>query len=155
VSEDTKGELVLYESEDGLTQVYCRFADDSVWLSINQLAELFGRDKSVISRHLKSIYEDEELSRAATVAEYATVQTEGNRRVERSIDYYNLDAILAVGYRVRSPRRSSSPGPIREGRTWRLQAGRASASAVAKQRKPPACLQRPPDPRWRRFRELR
>ena len=104
MSEDTKGELVLYESEDGLTKVYCRFADDSVWLSINQLAELFGRDKSVISRHLKSIYEDEELSRAATVAEYATVQMEGKRRVERSIDYFNLDAILAVGYRVRSPR---------------------------------------------------
>jgi hypothetical protein len=104
MTEKERGQLVLYETEDGLTRVECRFLENTLWLSLNQMAELFGRDKSVISKHLKSIYEDEELSYEATVAKNATVQIEGSRRVERTIDYYNLEAIFAVGYRVHSPR---------------------------------------------------
>jgi hypothetical protein len=98
------GELVIYETADGKSRIECRFHQDSIWLSINAMAELFGRDKSVISRHLKSIYEEGELRREATVANFATVQAEGARRVEREITYYSLDAILAVGYRVKSAR---------------------------------------------------
>ena len=73
-------------------------------MSLNQIATLFERDKSVISRHLKSIYKEGELIREATVAKNATVQSEGNREVERTIEYYNLDAILSTGYRVNSKR---------------------------------------------------
>lgn len=76
----------------------------STWLSLEQMAELFQRDKSTISRHIKNIFEEGELSQAATVAKFATVQTEGTRTVERNIDYYNLDVIISVGYRVKSHR---------------------------------------------------
>lgn len=75
-----------------------------MWLSIDQMAELFQRDKSTISRHIKNIYSEEELVQEATVAYFATVQNEGNRQVERSICYYNLDVIISVGYRVKSKR---------------------------------------------------
>jgi hypothetical protein len=98
------GEIILYNTEDGKTRVECRFVNETAWLSINQLAELFQRDKSVISKHLKNIFEEEELLAESTVAKFATVQMEGTRQVSRDIEYYNLDVILAVGYRVRSPR---------------------------------------------------
>jgi hypothetical protein len=77
---------------------------DSVWLSLNQIAELFDRDKSVISKHLKNISEEGEVDPERTVAKFATVQTEGTRTVTREIEFYSLEAILAVGYRVQSPR---------------------------------------------------
>ena len=91
--------IEIYESK-GETRIEVRFEKDSVWLSLNQLSELFGRDKSVISRHLRKIYDDKELVYSATVAKNATVQQEGTRQVRRSIDLYNLDAIISVGYRV-------------------------------------------------------
>ncbi len=97
-------EIILYQSEDGQTQVEVRMEGETVWLSLNQLAELFQRDKSVISRHIKSIYDEGELSKEGTVAKNATVQTEGDREVMREIDYYNLDMIISVGYRVNSHR---------------------------------------------------
>ncbi|MGL1958323.1 MAG: virulence RhuM family protein [Colwellia sp.] len=97
-----QGEFVLFRSGDGQTKVECRFEADTLWLSLNQVAMLFNRDKSVISKHLKNIYDDGELAQNATVAKYATVQIEGVREVNRSIEHYNLEAILAVGYRVRS-----------------------------------------------------
>lgn len=103
-NEPDKGQIVLYQTEDGGSRIECRFQGESLWLSLNQMASLFGRDKSVISKHLKTIFEDGELARQATVAKYATVQTEGSRQVEREIEYYSLEAIFAVGYRVRSPR---------------------------------------------------
>ena len=78
--------------------------DETVWLSLEQMAELFQRDKSTISRHIKNVFEDGELVRESTVAKFATVQSEGNRQVERIIDYYNLDVIISVGYRVKSQR---------------------------------------------------
>lgn len=99
-----KGEVLLYRAEDGKPAVEVVLDRETVWLSLNQIAELFGRDKSVISRHLTNVYETRELSRRATVAKNATVQQEAGRKVKRVIEYYNLDAILSVGYRVNSKR---------------------------------------------------
>jgi hypothetical protein len=75
-----------------------------VWLSLNQMADLFQRDKSVISRHIKNVFEEGELEAAGTVAKSATVQTEGQKQVTREIEFYNLDVIISVGYRVKSQR---------------------------------------------------
>lgn len=98
------GELILYSTEDGRVRIEPTLSGGTVWLSLLQLAELFDRDKSVISRHLRNIYEDGELAVEATVARFATVQDEGGRQVHREITCYNLDVVLAIGYRVRSPR---------------------------------------------------
>ena len=100
--EPEKGQILLYQTDDQGLRLECRFIGETLWLSLNQIAELFGRDKSVVSKHLKAIYEEGELLREATVAKYATVQTEGSRQVERQIEYFNLEAIFGVGYRVRS-----------------------------------------------------
>ena len=94
--------IEIYRSADGQAQVEVRFGQETVWLSLQQMADVFGRDKSVISRHLKNIFAEGELSPEATVAKNATVQTEGKRQVSREIECYNLDAILSVGYRVNS-----------------------------------------------------
>lgn len=99
-----KSNIIIYTTEDGLSKIETTFDGDTVWLSIDQMAELFQRDKSTISRHIKNIYSEEELVQEATVAYFATVQNEGNRQVERSICYYNLDVIISVGYRVKSKR---------------------------------------------------
>ena len=96
--------IVIYENMDGTIKVDVRVLDESVWLSLNQMAEIFGRDKSVISRHLKNIFAEEELGQQSTVAFFATVQKEGGHDVTRQIEYYNFDAILSVGYRVNSKR---------------------------------------------------
>ncbi|MCK5581962.1 MAG: virulence RhuM family protein [Candidatus Omnitrophica bacterium] len=93
------GKVILYKS--GLE---VQFKEETVWLSINQISDLFGRDKSVISRHLRNIFKDKELSKNSTVAFFATVQNEGGRKVERNIEYFNLDVIISVGYRVNSKR---------------------------------------------------
>jgi prophage maintenance system killer protein len=100
----SNGEVAVYQDRGGRVRLEVRLAGDTVWLSLAQMAALFGRDKSVISRHLQRVYATKELSRAATVAESATVQREGDREVARRIEYYNLDAILSVGYRVNSKR---------------------------------------------------
>ena len=96
--------MILFKTEDNKISVDVRFDDETVWLSLDQMAELFERDKSTISRHIKNVFTEGELTEAATVAKYATVQTEGTREVERQIDYYNLDVIISVGYRVKSLR---------------------------------------------------
>jgi hypothetical protein len=98
------GELVIYQTADGETRLQVRLAGESVWLSLNQLAGLFQRDKSVISKHIKNIFAGGELDPSRTVAKFATVQTEGARSVAREIECYRLEVILAVGYRVNSPR---------------------------------------------------
>lgn len=97
-------EMIIYTTEDGLTKVDVNFDGDTVWLTINQMAELFQKNKSTISRHIKNVYEEGELQKEATVAYFATVQTEGDRDVERQLEYYNLDVIISVGYRVKSQR---------------------------------------------------
>ena len=97
-------QLILYTSEDGKSQIQLRADGQTVWLTQMEMAELFSATKQNISLHLKNVFADGELEPAATVKESLTVQTEGSRRVSRSLTLYNLDAILAVGYRVRSPR---------------------------------------------------
>lgn len=104
MQEKPNTELVIYTTEDGLTKVEAHFDQDTVWLSLEQMSDLFQRDKSTISRHIKNVFAEGELVQEATVAKFATVQTEGARRVERLIDYYNLDVIISVGYRVKSLR---------------------------------------------------
>ncbi|MFT6239832.1 MAG: hypothetical protein ACI9NQ_001630 [Paracoccaceae bacterium] len=97
-------DVILYTTDDGQTKIDLKLEDGTGWLSQLQIAELFNATKQNISLHLKNIYEDEELIPEATVKESLTVQKEGNREVERTLTLYNLDVILAVGYRVRSPR---------------------------------------------------
>lgn len=96
--------IIMYTTEDGLTKIEVTFEEDTVWLSLEQMTELFQRDKSTISRHIKNIFAEGELSQSSTVAKYATVQMEGTRQVSRDIEYYNLDVIISVGYRVKSLR---------------------------------------------------
>jgi hypothetical protein len=97
-------ELILYTSEDGKTRMNLRVEADNIWLTQLEIAELFQTTKQNVSLHAGNIFEDGELSPEATVKESLTVQTEGSRQVKRSISHYNLDLILAIGYRVRSPR---------------------------------------------------
>ena len=96
--------LILYTTDDGKSQIQLRAKDQTVWLSQREMAELFDVSTDNVGLHLKNIYEDGELSREATAEESSVVQTEGTRQVQRPVTLYNLDAILAVGYRVRSPR---------------------------------------------------
>lgn len=97
-------DLILYITEDGRSQIKLRAQEQTVWLTQLEIAELFDATKQNISLHLKNVFEDEELDPAATVKESLTVQIEGSREVQRPVTLYSLDAILAVGYRVRSPR---------------------------------------------------
>ena len=94
----------MYQTVDGNTAIEVVLSDDTVWLTIDKMAELFQRNKSTISRHIKNILECGELLADSTVAFFATVQNEGKRKVEREIVYYNLDMIISVGYRVNSLR---------------------------------------------------
>src|SRR5258708_698019 len=98
------GEIILYTTEDGGTQVSLREIDGSVWLSQADMAELFQTTKQSISQHISQILDEGELLYDATVKENLTVQTEGRREVRRSITIYSLPMILAIGFRVRSPR---------------------------------------------------
>ncbi len=104
VKEINNSNIIMYTTEDGLTKIEVTFDGDTVWLSLDQMAKLFQRDKSTISRHIKNIFSEGELRQEATVAKFATVQTEGNRSVSRDIEYYNLGVIISVGYRVKSLR---------------------------------------------------
>ncbi len=96
--------LIIYQAKNGAIELRGDFGNtkDIVWGNLNQIAELFGRDKSVISRHIKNIFKTGELDKNSTVAKIATVQKEGEREVVREIEFYNLDLILSVGYRVDS-----------------------------------------------------
>jgi death-on-curing family protein len=99
-----ENQIEIYTSQDGSTQIEVQFKGDTFWLNLNQISSLFDRDKSVISRHLSNIYKEGELDQISTVAKNATVQIEADRQVKREIEFYNLDAILSVGYRVNSKR---------------------------------------------------
>jgi len=100
----TTGEIVLYEAPDGQIRLDVRLEQETVWLSQAQMAELFGRERSVITKHLRNVYSEGELAVEGTSARLAQVQKEGGRTVTREVDHYNLDAILSVGYRVNSKR---------------------------------------------------
>lgn len=93
------GNIIIYQSKDGQIKVDVRFEKDTVWLSIDQMSVLFGRNKSTISRHIKNIFEEEELSAQSVVAKFATTASDGKTY---QVDYFNLDVIISVGYRVKS-----------------------------------------------------
>ena len=95
-------EIVIYQSEDGKTQLDVTMEGETVWLNRQQLAELFGRDVKTIGKHINNALKEELNDGISTVAKFATVQTEGTRTVNREIEYYNLDMIISVGYRVKS-----------------------------------------------------
>ena len=93
--------IIMYTTEDGLTKIETTFDEDTVWLSLDQMAELFQRDKSTISRHIKNIFEEGELQRNSVVVKFATTASDGKTY---QVDHYNLDVIISVGYRVKSHR---------------------------------------------------
>lgn len=96
------GEIILYQSEDGLTKIDVRFEDETVWLTQQQMADLFQSSRSNIVEHIQHIYEEGELEEASTCRKFRQVRTEGNRQVSRELPYYNLDMIISLGYRVKS-----------------------------------------------------
>lgn len=95
--------ILLYHDENGKTDVSVRFADEDVWVTQVQLAELYDTTRQNIGQHIENIYKDEELPREATIKKFFIVQQEGKREVRRELDHYNLDVIIAIGYRVQSP----------------------------------------------------
>ena len=102
--ETPQSEMILYQTEDGRTRIQCRFENESIWLTQALIAELFQKDVRTINEHLVNIFDEGELSREATIRKFRIVRSEGTREVAREIEHYNLAAILAVGYRVRSHR---------------------------------------------------
>ena len=100
--EEAKGDIVIYQTDDGLTKIDVKIQNETVWLSQQQMAELFNTTKQNISLHIKNIYDEEELDENSTVKEFLTVQNEGNRIVERNVKFYNLDMIISLGYRIKS-----------------------------------------------------
>ncbi|MBL1214272.1 MAG: cytochrome C biogenesis protein CycH [Ignavibacteriae bacterium] len=103
-TQNSKGEIVLYKAADGNVQLDVKMEDETVWLNQVQMAKLFNQTKQTLSLHINNIYKEKELAKHSTVRKYLTVQKEGNREVKRGINFYNLDVIISVGYRVKSKR---------------------------------------------------
>ena len=101
MNNDYKGEIIIYQTEDGLSKIDVKVENETVWLSLDQMADLFQRDKSTISRHIRNVFSDGELSKDSVVANFATTASDGKTY---QVDYYNLDVIISVGYRVKSLR---------------------------------------------------
>lgn len=97
-----KGQIIIYQADDGKTTIDVRLEDETVWLTQKQLADLYQSSKANISEHIKNIYEEGELDRESTVRKFRTVQNEGTRTVTRKGTYYNLDMIISLGYRIKS-----------------------------------------------------
>lgn len=97
-----KGDIIIYQTDDGLTKIDVKIEDETVWLSQQQMAELYDTTKQNISLHIKNIFDENELNENSTVKEFLTVQKEGNRNVERNVKFYNLDMIISLGYRIKS-----------------------------------------------------
>lgn len=95
--------MLIYQDENGITKVSVRLDEDDIWLTQNQIAELYNTTKQNISFHINNIFNDGELSQNSTVKKYLTIQNEGGRKVNRNLDHYNLDMIIALGYRIQSP----------------------------------------------------
>ncbi|GFK19244.1 DNA-binding protein [Corynebacterium glutamicum] len=104
LGEDQTGEFIIYKTDDESTEVHLRLVDNSVWMTQEEMSVLFGVSLTTISKHLRNIYEDNELTRDRTLAKFTRVQNEGDRDIRRHLNHYNLDAIMAVGYRVRGAR---------------------------------------------------
>jgi len=103
-SNNNQGEIILYQASDNQTALEMRFEDETIWLTQAQIVELFSSSKANVSEHIKQIYYSKELEIKATVRNFRIVQIEGNRKVSRNIDHYNLDMIISIGYRVNSIR---------------------------------------------------
>ena len=101
-----RNQIIIYQPEVGLSSLEVRLENETVWLTQNQMAELFQTDRSSIVKHIGNVYKSLELDKLSTCAKIAQVQIEGNRKVSRNIEYYNLDMIISVGYRVNSIRGS-------------------------------------------------
>jgi hypothetical protein len=99
-----KSQILLYRAEDSKTQIQVKLQDETVWLTQTQMAELFQKDVRTISEHIQNLFAEGELEKGATIRNFRIVQTEGKRRVTREVDFYNLDVIISVGYRVKSHR---------------------------------------------------
>ena len=99
---EEKNNIIIYQLDDGKTKIDVKLEDETVWLSQQQMADLYDTTKQNISSHIKKIFDEEELSENSTVKEFLTVQKEGNRNVERKVKYYNLDMIISLGYRIKS-----------------------------------------------------
>ena len=97
-----QGEVVIYQTDNGATKIDVRFVDETVWLTQQQMAELFKSSRSNIVEHIQHIYEEGELDENSTCRKFRQVQTEGSREVTREIPHYNLDMIISLGYRVKS-----------------------------------------------------
>jgi len=97
-----QSEFILYQTEDGRTRIQCRFENETVWLNQSQMAELFQTTQQNVSLHVRNIYEEGELDHGATHKEFLSVRQEGARSVQRKVEFYNLDVIISVGYRVKS-----------------------------------------------------
>ena len=100
--ENSNGDIIIYQTEDGLTKIDVKLENETVWLSQQQMAELYDTTKQNISLHIKNIFDENELNENSTVKEFLTVQKEGNRNVERNVKFYNLDMIISLGYRIKS-----------------------------------------------------
>lgn len=94
--------IIIYQDENGITKVNVRFVDEDIWLNQNQIAEIYKTTQENISMHIRNIYKEQELNNDSTNKKFLLVQNEGNRQVKRNIDHYNLDMIIALGYRVQS-----------------------------------------------------
>ena len=101
-SDQSQGEIVIYQAQDGLTKIECRFVDETVWLTQQQMAELFHTSRSNIVEHIRHIYEEGELDEVSTCRKFRQVRMEGKRQVTRELPFYNLDMIISLGYRVKS-----------------------------------------------------
>jgi hypothetical protein len=97
------GEILIYQNSEGSIKIDVRLEEETVWLTQTQICELFQKSKATVSEHIKNVFEEGELDPSATVRKFRTVQFEGNREVERELEHYNLDVIISVGYRVKSP----------------------------------------------------
>lgn len=100
--DDSRGDIIIYQAEDGLTKIDVKIENETVWLSQQQMADLYNTTKQNISLHIKNIFDEDELNENSTVKEFLTVQKEGNRNVERNVKFYNLDMIISLGYRIKS-----------------------------------------------------
>jgi hypothetical protein len=100
ITNDNKSDIIIYN--DGELELKVSLDNETVWLNRQQLSELFDRDIKTIGKHLSNIFKEEELEKISTVANFATLQNEGGREVHREIEYYNLDVIISIGYRVKS-----------------------------------------------------
>lgn len=100
--EEMQGEIVIYQTDDGDTKIDVRFVDETVWLTQQQMAELFQSSRTNIIEHIQHIYEENELDKESTCRKFRQVRIEGNRNVARELPYYNLDMIISLGYRVKS-----------------------------------------------------